>query len=93
MTDLGDYFQTMKMLRAWHEATLQMWGLVPRTQYLEVLEENARLKRRIAELEGCSPEAAHAAAEVQNAFSQMLDAQREWMQAWVSKSDKPDGGE
>lgn len=80
------------MFEAWQEATLQIWGFVPRGHYIQVLEENARLRRRLAELEGGETEATRAASDLHDAFSQMLDAQREWMEAWLPEDSKKDEG-
>lgn len=80
---------------AWemHDAWLNSVGGVSKSRYLEVLEENLRLRRRLEELEaqltgrsdGEAPAAA-AGAAMDEAFSTMKKAQDQWMSMWLPGS-------
>lgn len=79
---------TQRWLRAWEDG-LRAWDLVPRRRYLEVLEENARLRSRVKALEGrraADPSGARSpespADTMQTVFDEMMNAQRRWMTAF-----------
>ena len=88
-----------KLFEQWLETGYKTSGFVPRSRYLNALEENDRLRRRVAELEAKlkwkssdSRSGAGAAetptAALEGAFDEMLTAQRRWLQMWMPRSPK-----
>lgn len=74
-----------------HDAWLESVGGVSRARYVELLEENLRLRRRIEELENRGPadEAAEAAAgAMDGAFDRMREAQDRWLSMWLPKNER-----
>ena len=82
------------------ETWLRAWDMVPRRRYLEVLEQNEKLRRRVAELEGRKSDASEpeqvaedVSRVMKSAFDEMLSAQRAWFSAFTpsedSTSEKP----
>lgn len=96
-------------MEAWVEEWQKMLGVVPRRHYLDVLEKNAELQRRLEEAEETISrlrglQAGRAAQEetaqqVMDTWSKMLEetlrTQTEWMQRWQHphSDEKPEKGE
>ena len=86
---------------AWVEEWQKMLGVVPRQQYLALLEKNAELQRRLEQAEATinalqvlvtgGEAQAEAAKQVMDTWSKMLDetfkTQSEWMKRWHSPVD------
>ncbi|MBW7884934.1 MAG: hypothetical protein H3C34_20310 [Caldilineaceae bacterium] len=78
----------------WPETWWRLTGFVPRIRYLEQLERNEMLRRRLEEAEATigrlrtqlGPAGATQMSEVtaawQQTFTDMLKAQNEWLRAW-----------
>ncbi len=85
---------------AWLEDWWRVMGVVPRSRYLELLEQNDQLRRRLEKAEetihnlramlGQEPE--QEAQKMVNLWETMLQeslkAQAEWMRAWVAATEK-----
>ena len=86
---------------AWVEEWQKMLGVVPRQQYLALLEKNAELQRRLEQAEATinalqalvtgGEAQAEAAKQVMDTWSKMLDetlkTQSEWMKRWHPPAD------
>jgi len=87
-----------ELMRMWEDWWRAM-GVVPRSRYLELLEENDALRRQLREAEQTierlrtagrtadksTAQVQQAAQAWENMFQQMLDAQSQWMQAWAEQ--------
>lgn len=76
-----------RLMEKWGESWLKTSGLVPRSRYLDVLDENERLRRRVAELErrmGIT-ESGTASSSVEGVFDEMMQAQRRWLDTWMPR--------
>lgn len=79
-----------RQLEDWAEALMKTSGVVPRRRYLETLEENERLRRRIADLEnrlGIDP-TERPKPSVETVFDDMLTAQQRWLETWMPQAPK-----
>lgn len=79
-----------KIATEMHDAWLENLGGVSRSRYLEVLEENLELRRRIEALEKAQPATQAAAATteaIDGAFKQMRDAQQQWLSLWLPNAN------
>ena len=71
----------------WSESWLRAGGLVLRSRYLDALEENERLRRKVADLEarlGISQDDT-TSPSIEGVFEEMLDAQKRWLDTWMPR--------
>lgn len=77
--------ESQRAIEQWAEAWLKAGGLVPRKRFLEVLEENEQLRRRVGELQrqlgGTADEGP--TGSVDNVFEDLVSAQKRWLDMWM----------
>ncbi len=103
--DAGTARSATQALEQWTQEWQRVMGVVPRSRYLELLEENDNLRHRlrqaeeqIARLETRKGETAvpgeiaqKTSAMWQNFFTEMAATQADWLKSWqTSVTEKPD---